>query len=47
MEQVFLFCIAYLLLLSLALLALPQKWVRRMAQIAFHLRDSGIDGEVR
>lgn len=42
------FCIAYLLLVSLVLLALPHKWLRRVIQVAFHLRDdSRIDGEVR
>ncbi len=37
-EQVFSFCIAYLLLLSLVLLVLPQKWMRRIVQIAFYKR---------
>ena len=47
-EQVFLFCLAYLLLLSLVLLALPQKWMRRLIRIALHLRGDGrIDGEIR
>lgn len=47
-EQVFAFCIAYLLALSLVLLALPQKWLRRIIQIALGLRDnSKIDGEGR
>jgi len=41
-EQVFSFCIAYLLLLSLVLLALPQKWMRRVIEIAFHLRGSRV-----
>ena len=47
-EQMFLFCLAYLLLLSLVLLTLPEKWVRQVARLAFRLRgDSGMDGEVR
>ncbi len=37
-EQVLLFGLAYLLLLSLALLVLPKKLVRRVIQIAFHKR---------
>jgi hypothetical protein len=48
LDQVFAFCIAYLLLLSVGLLALPQKLARRVVQIALHLRgDSRLDGEVR
>ena len=47
-EQALSFCVVYLLLLSVGLLALPQKWSRRVVQIALHLRsDSRIDGEVR
>ncbi len=42
-EQMFLFSIAYLLLLALVLLALPQKWTRRIVQIAFRLRGDSID----
>jgi hypothetical protein len=48
MEQMFGFCIAYLLVLSLLLLALPEKWMRRVIQIALHLGGgSKIGGEVR
>jgi hypothetical protein len=47
-EQALSFCVVYLLLLSVGLLALPQKWAHRIVQIALHLRgDSRIDGEVR
>jgi len=47
-EQVFVFCIAYFVLLSLALLLLPQKWMRRVIQVAFRLHgDSRMDEEVR
>ena len=47
-EQVFSFCVVFLLLLSMVLLVLPRKWLRRVIQVAFHLRgDSRIDGEVR
>ncbi len=42
-EQVFSFCLAYFLLLSVVLLALPQKWVRRLIQIAFHLPERMVD----
>ncbi len=38
-EQVFAFSIAYLLLLSLVLLALPQKWLRQIVRVAFHFSD--------
>ncbi len=47
-EQAFSFCVLYLLLLSVGLLVLPQKWAHRIVQIALHLRgDSRIDGEIR
>jgi hypothetical protein len=47
-EQAISFCLVYLLFLSLVLLALPQKLMRRVIQIAFHLRSrSRIDGEIR
>lgn len=46
-EQVFLFCLAYLLLLSLGLLALPQRLTQRIIQIAFRLRRDSMDGGVR
>jgi hypothetical protein len=36
-SQVFSFRIAYLLLLFLVLLVLPQKWLRRIVRVAFHL----------
>jgi len=37
-QQVFTFCVCYLFLLSLLLLVVPQKWMRRVVQIALHLR---------
>jgi hypothetical protein len=42
-EQVFLFCIAYFLLLSVVLLALPQKLTRRIVQVALHLPERMVD----
>lgn len=42
------FCIAYFVLLSLVLLVLPQKLMRRIIQIAFHAcGESRTDGDVR
>jgi hypothetical protein len=38
-EQVFMFCLAGLLLLSLVVLALPPKWVRRIVRLALHQTD--------
>jgi hypothetical protein len=47
-EQAFEFCIVYFVLCSVALLLLPKRWMRRLIQVAFHLRsDSRIDGEVQ
>lgn len=43
-ERVFGFCIAYLLVLSLVLLTLPQRWLRRVIQVDLR---GGIDGEAR
>ncbi len=41
-EQAILFCLVYFLFLSLVLLVLPRKWMRRVIQIAFHLRGSRV-----
>jgi len=37
-EQALSFCFVYLLLLSLVLLVIPKKWMRRLIHIAFHSR---------
>jgi hypothetical protein len=46
-EQAFSFCLVYLLLLSMILLVLPKTWMRRVIQIAFHLRTTSIAGKSR
>jgi hypothetical protein len=46
-EQMVAFCVVYLLLLSIVLLALPEKWAGRLIQVAFHLRSEKVDGEIR
>ncbi len=42
-EQAILFCLVYFLFLSLVLLVLPKRWMRRVIQIAFRLRGSRVE----